>query len=58
MAGSVGRIGAIVASVVGLALVTSGGTFFLVIALAAVACFVAMLIVKTHTPPAGTETKY
>ncbi len=34
----------------GLALVTSGGTFFLVIALAAVACFVAMLIVKNHTP--------
>ncbi|WP_026926034.1 MFS transporter [Granulicoccus phenolivorans] len=58
MAGTVGRIGAIVASVLGLALVTSGGTFFLVIALAAVACFVAMLIVKNHTPPAGRETKY
>lgn len=58
MAGTVGRIGAIVASVLGLALVTAGGTFFLVIALAAAACFLAMLIVKNHTRPAGEDTKY
>lgn len=58
MAGTIGRAGAILASFLGLALVTTGSTFFLVIALAAATCFVAMLIVKNHTPRAGQEPKY
>ena len=58
MAAGVGRAGAIAASFIGLALVASGSSFFLVIAIASAACGVAMLIVKNHTPPVDKGSIY
>jgi AAHS family 4-hydroxybenzoate transporter-like MFS transporter len=58
MASGVGRTGAIVASFIGLALVATGSTFFLVIAAASLACGLAMLIVRHHTPPTSQGSIY
>lgn len=57
-AGTVGRLGAILASFLGLALVASGSVFFLVIAAAALACVLAMFIVRSHTRPTDEGSIY
>jgi AAHS family 4-hydroxybenzoate transporter-like MFS transporter len=55
-AGTVGRLGAILASFVGASLVAmGGGTFFLLLAVAGFMAGAALLIIRHHTPPARNE---
>jgi MFS transporter, AAHS family, 4-hydroxybenzoate transporter len=58
-AGTVGRLGAILASFLGASLIAAGGgAFFLLLAVSGFMVIVALLIIRHHTPPASKGSIY
>lgn len=59
VAGTVGCLGAILASFLGASLIAAGGgTFFLLLTVSGLMVIVALLIIRHHTPPASQGSIY